>query len=37
MTPYYERQGITLYLADCNPELKKMQGNQFDLAIVDFN
>lgn len=35
MTPYYERQGITLYLADCNPELKKMQGNQFDLAIVD--
>ena len=26
---------ITLYNEDCLPAMKKMQDNQFDLAIVD--
>jgi site-specific DNA-methyltransferase (adenine-specific) len=35
MKPVFDKEGIKIFLADCLPELEKMEDNQFDLAICD--
>lgn len=35
VTPYYQADFCTLYLADCLPAMREMPDKAFDLAIVD--
>ena len=35
MTPYYQDDLITLYLADCLPAMREMPDKAFELSVVD--